>query len=143
MNVMTSKLAAAGVKVPSVLERCWRVVKDNPGITALRVSEVLNIQQSNVSSILSDGTKRRMFYTKDEVRKVKGPRGTFAERKVLTYYTSLAEYARLPMPAGTVSPAPAVKPEPEAPHAPSVDHLTIAQARALYDVLHKMFGDKK
>ncbi len=166
MTLIAEKLAAAGVKIPSVQERVWRIVRDNmpDGILASRVADILNPSQHNtsVSTLLSQMEARKMVYTKTEPRRVTGPRGSVITRNIKVYFTDMKEYELLPAPVkqtaatramgvakasiNAVKKVPSTVTPPAASAAPpmkSFEELTIAEATALYVRLHKMFGGVK
>lgn len=168
MTLIAEKLAAAGVKIPSVQERVWRIVRDNmpDGIVASRVADILNPSQHNasVSTLLSQMEARKMVYTKKVPRRVVGPHGVAITRNIKLYFTDMKEYELLAKPVkqtaatramdvakasiNAVKQVPSTVTPPAAPAAPaplvkSFEELTIAEATALYVRLHKMFGGAK
>lgn len=172
MTIMADKLKEAGVKVPSVQERVWRIVRDNPGgIMASRVADILDPsggrRANSASTLLSQMEARKMVSSRVEHRRVPGPRGSMIERGVKVYTTAMREYEILPMPrketAATramdatkavvaqvkASPPPAPVPTTVMPKPPTingmrdfVESMTIAEARAMWVELNKMFGEK-
>ena len=171
MTIMAEKLKEAGVKVPSVQERVWRIVRDNPGgITAARVTDILGASVSGgsgVSSLLSQMEARKMVRSRKEMRRVTGPRGSVVERGVNVYVTDMREYEILPLrrketaatramdatkavvaqvkaaPTPTTVIASQLRKTPTVNEAEEfVERLTIAEARAVFGVLNKMFGEK-
>lgn len=194
MTIIADKLKAAGVKIPSMQERVWRIVRDNPGgITSARATDIMGVAvtSGSVSSLLSQMEKRKMVSSRPERRRVVGPRGSTIERDVKVYYTTMREYELLPRPRKETAasrardatkavveqvkavPQPLIgsdyyldpsdgkvkryalapttvipdeKPRFVPPPLPSalkyVEHMTIAQARSVYAILHDMFGDK-
>ena len=193
MTIIAEKLKAAGVKIPSMQERVWRLLRDNPGgLTSARATDIMGVAvtSGSVSSLLSQMEARKMVQSKFEKRRTNGPHGAY-ERNVKVYYTTMREYELLPMPRkqtaatramdatkavvdqvkagpqpligsdcyldpsdGKVkryAPSPTTvipeeKPRFVPPPLPSalkyVEHMTIAQARSVYAILHAMFGDK-
>lgn len=172
MTIIADKLKAAGVKIPSMQERVWRIVRDNPGgLTSARATDIMGVAvtSGSVSSLLSQMEARKMVQSKFEKRRTNGPHGAY-ERNVKVYYTTLREYELLPMPRKETAasramdaaqqvveqvkapPSPVTtvipdeKPRFVPPPLPSalkyVEHMTIAQARSVYAILHDMFGSK-
>jgi hypothetical protein len=140
MNAMTEAFIAAGAKAPTIAQRVWRIIKDEPGLTQSQMFKRLPaIAKGSISSQLHLMEKRGMVYVKGT--KGGGPTGTSK-----AYYTDLDHYERLPLPKGngkTAEPAPA----PALGLAPpttakkfDLDGLTIGEARALYKQLKEMFG---
>lgn len=66
---MEEKLKKAGVKVPSIMERIWRYVKDKPDSRAQDIAIRLKMQKDSVSSLCGQMVNRGMFVAK------KGPYG--------------------------------------------------------------------
>jgi DNA-binding transcriptional MocR family regulator len=156
MNAMTQAIVNAGIaRAPTGIQRVWQCIKDNPGgITAARVADKTGISQANVSSHCSDLTARGMLHVEKRPMKVRAGSGWCA-RGVLFYSAVGDTYALKPrkhanklkakkaMEQAAPPPAPAAPPAPApAPATPDIDHLTLAQARALYNVLHKLFGGR-
>lgn len=156
MNAIATKLAEAGVKLPPQNKRVWQCVKDHPGVTALRVSQIIHSPQSGVSSLLTDLLQRGMVTRGTQEVRTKGPHGSTVKRKVWVYHAVGETFALVPKktrlpppkfkhvkaepaPSGTVTPPPAA-PVPRA--VALVESLTIAQARELWAVLDRMFGSK-
>jgi hypothetical protein len=163
MNAITHALKIAGVRTPTQPERVWYVIKDNPGITSSRVAQTTGLKHNNVSSLASTMVSRGMLIQNAQQLRVKGPRGSWIVRKVATYTVDPrmnGEYEMLPAPAkpkaAVITPAPefaefemsrrsqaACIPAPVAPPAKAktnIDHLTLGEARSLYDALHQLFG---
>lgn len=139
-NQMTVALKEAGVKLPSQQEQLWRIVKDQPGSTAKEIAtRAKHINLSSTSSQLYQMVARGMLYTKPGNL---GPNGGRANR----YFTDMDTYTSLPYnkkPAVVRGLRPAALTPPPAPSAApgfDLDSMTVAQARALYRQLHKMFG---
>lgn len=159
MTAIEHALQTAGVKLPSQKERLWRVIKDNPGIIASRAAAICKIPASSAAALAGDMVKRGMLTETKQATRMAGPRGSFVMRNVNTYTVHPRMdgfYEDLPLPkkpkAAKPTPAPAPEPKPT-PKEPTlaertevpgvnVDSLTVAQARALYAALHKMFGGK-
>jgi hypothetical protein len=147
MNAMTEAFIRAGAKAPTIAERLWRIIKDEPGLTATQMQKRLPaIKVGSISSQLSLMETRSMVYVKGT--KGQGPKGT-----AKAYYTDMERYERLPAPKPTThmpAPAPAATPDISQPlacvpqSAPAgdvfdLDSLTIREARALYLKLKEMF----
>lgn len=129
MNTMTHALAQAGLKV-SQKERIWRFVKARTGeggVPSTVISDALAIPNNSVSSILCDMERRGMVVA---IATDSGPRG---RRKV--YVTDMDKYEHLAVPAP-------VQPNSgnTSPSRIDIDNMTVAECRALYVRLHKMFG---
>jgi len=162
MNAITHALKIAGVRTPTQSERVWRTIKDNPGITSSRVAQTTGLNHNNVSSLACTMVSRGMLIQNAQQLRVKGPRGSWIVRKVATYTVDPrmnGEYEMLPAPA---KPKAAVISAPKpaqysdvvsdggmdprnAAHKPktNIDHLTLGEARSLYDMLHQLFGARK
>lgn len=132
-------LAAAGVQLPTQTQRIWVWLKDHQPQTAKAISAALHLAQS--PTLLSSMEKRGMVTSKLEHSRLTG--GT-----VKWYSTVGRAYELLPVPKKTAN-----KPQPpalqtQALDAPAatrptaafdLDALTIAEARALYSRLARMF----
>lgn len=145
-NQMTVALKEAGVKLPTQQEQQWRIVKDQPGSTCKEIAgRARHLNPSSVSSQLNQMVARGMMYTKPCDRT--GRKGNSKARR---YFTDQDTYASLPFtkkPAVVRDLRPAAPPptgyEPIAAkpaHHIDLDSMTVAQARGLYQQLHKMFG---
>ena len=87
--------------------------------------------------------------------RVKGPRGSWIVRKVAVFTVDPrmnGEYEMRPAPLKPKAAVITLAPEPKAsitpapaPTAPKtdIDHLTLGEARSLYDALHQLFGARK
>jgi len=157
-TVMEEKMLAAGIQMPTQVERLWRVLRDNPqGLTAQRAAALTGI--ANASTQLSMMVRRKMATARSELQRRPIHGGVMAERPVNIYSTTMKEYELLPAPkkekpsapavsAPTAPPAPAVQRAPAPPRAvPTVaeaqafvERMTIAEARALWAVMDRMFG---
>lgn len=156
MNAITHALKLAGVRTPTQPERIWRVIKDHPGITSSRVAEITGVPHNNTSSLAKTMVDRGMLTMDTQQLRVKGPRGSWIVRKVAVFTVDPrmnGEYEMRPAPLKPkaavtfVAPKAAVTPakEPAAPATPktNIDHLTLGEARSLYDALHQLFGARK
>ncbi len=156
-------LKQAGVSVPSQQERVWRVIKDHPGITAKRISSITNIDQAQVSSYCSLMLARKMLEVAYIPMHLRLGRG-HGIKNVSTFKVTQQQYEVLPKveaekevvkgkgqcsevkiihPTTPVEQqkAPQIaKRESEEHWKADVESMTVAEARALYNVLHKMFG---
>lgn len=156
MNQITEAFMKAGVKAPSVKERLWQHIRANQGHTAHQIAKVLrSIPSSTIASQLSDMERRGMVF-------VKGAKAatTWGRSTVKAYHSDMTTYELLPVlaqfrrdkPAALIkapvatTPAPTPSAAPQAPAAApaapqfNLEALTLAEARALYLQLHKMFG---
>lgn len=156
-------LKQAGVSVPSQQERVWRVIKDHPGITAKRISSITKIDQSQVSSYCSVMLARKMLEVTYVPMHMRLGRG-HGMKNVSTFKVTQQKYEVLPKVEaekevikgkGQCSEVKIIHPEapvqqqkaPQIAKRESEEHwkadveaMTVAEARALYNVLHKMFG---
>jgi hypothetical protein len=148
MTNMEKAMIEAGIKTPDNKERIWRVVKETGG-TGITYKGLIKrlpaINRGTISSCLNDMMARGMVAaTQNQAR---GPgRANYVYTTDLDAYTVLPKVrvAKPPAPAPAPVPvpvpaAPAPAPAPAPALIDSVDHLTIAQARALYEVLRRMF----
>ena len=140
MNQIASALVAAGVKVPSQSRRIWSFLKDHPDITAVRLSQALSIKLGSVTSLLAQmAAKNRV---ESHARK------TYASGKMRTvgHWKAIgASYDEPPrkIVVATVAPPQKVVELPRKGAADVVDVLTVAQARELWVILNRMFGEQK
>lgn len=138
MNAMTEAFIKAGAKVPTIAERLWRTIKEEPGLTAAQLHKRHTaIPRGSVSSQLAMMEQRGMVYVKGT--KGQGPRGT-----TKAYYTDMETYQRLPAPERTTHQAPPPAPAAETNRqvvdvSIDLDSLTIREARALYLKLKELF----
>lgn len=154
-TALTTALKEANVPVKPQIQRIWEYLRDNPGRIASRVKRDLYLAEGSTSSLLSQLVKRGMVTFVDEHDRL-------GRRRLFYVAPSMREYELLPKKAdGTVKAAatslPAVKevskhhtemllpPLSEKPASQQqvVDTFTVAQAREMYGILHKMFGEKK
>ena len=152
MNSMTEAFIRAGAKAPTIAERLWRIIKDEPGLTANQLQKRMPaIKVGSISSQLHLMETRGMVYVKGT--KGQGPKGT-----AKAYYTDMERYERLPVPKPSKAPVkePAVPPIAPVKHpdpflfdlcsprgstfALDLDNLTIREARELYLKLKEMFA---
>lgn len=136
MNQLTNALAKAGVPLPTIKERLWRVIKDEPGLTATQLSKRLSgIPIGTISSQLNVMETRGMVY-------VVGTKGHGPTRKAKAYHTDMDTYQLLSAPKVGTTHKPAQKAvEPTADRdAFDLDALTIREAKALYVRLKGMFA---
>lgn len=154
MNQITEAFMKAGVPVPSTAQRLWAIIKDEGPTTAAQLRKRLpNIPYGSIGSKLHDMEQRGMIYSRGT--KSGSTRGRSAVKE---YLTDLDKYEVLPLPHTKrkepktepqgvnidAAHKPAEKPAiTMASNTPSVEHLTIAQARELWLVLDKMFGGRK
>jgi hypothetical protein len=166
MNQITSALVSAGVKIPSVSKRIWNYIKDHPGVSAKRVSQALAIQESQSSALMSQMYTSGVLSRQRVVMRL-GVSGGVRNVSVWHYRVEGSEYGETRRSLRSVRPEsivtlPAVKTEPAAPvkkTGPGVDigsahserpsaqqqinALTVAQARELWLILNRMFGEQK
>ena len=142
MNAMTEAFISAGVRAPTIAERLWRIIKDEPGLTFSQLCKRLPaIKVGSISSQLHLMETRGMVYVKGT--KGQGPKGT-----AKAYYTDMDTFQRLPAPKPTThkpAPAPATTtttPDISQPtgNVFDLDSLTIREARELYLKLKEMFA---
>ena len=141
MNQLTNALITAGIKVPCVKERLWRVIKEEPGLTQSQLAKRLtNIPMGTISSQLHDMEARGMVY-------VVGTKGHGPSGKAKAFHTDMETYQRLPRPEKNGKKAATAQAEPPAetkrqPVEVSIDldSLTIREAKALYLKLKEMFA---
>lgn len=131
-----------------LVQRAWLYVKDHPGSTPAKVGAVLKETPSKASGALGVAFQRGML-TRVEVRdsKIKGHPYAY------TVPGHMKEYELLPLPKDKrrLNGRPASVLDITPPKAPDIaevrkaelslviDTLTIAEARALYLQLHRMF----
>lgn len=145
-TIMEEKLKAAGVAVPTVKERVWKFVVNNPGCTHSEIHKALSsIPRGSVNSQLYDLVSREVLYSKPDPK-----RGHRAVR-LFTDFTVYPDKARGSVLKRTVAQKPAPAPAPAAAPVPGklaedtdldrmVDNLTLAQARQLWLRLNAFFG---
>lgn len=128
-----------------LIQRAWLYVKDHPNVTPATVASALKEAANNVSGVLGLACQRGML-TRVAVRdrRVKGQPFAYTAPYHMT------EYELLPMPKATngrpASVLDITPPKPpdlatvrKAEISAVIDTLTIAEARVLYQTLHKMF----
>ena len=147
---ITKAFVEAGINPPSIREQLWRIVKENSGLSGISSKEIMqrasHVKVGTIGSTLSAMEDLGMIYSKPA-----GIHGADRHRKL--YFTDLAEYkvppkekkekTEKPKKLAAVTPmAVAETPRPMMTRSEGIDleQLTIAQARALYNWLHKMFG---
>lgn len=150
MTAMGQAMVSAGVPVPSAKERVWRVIKEH-GAKGVPVKDIIKrlstLTPGSISVSLVDMKERGMCTVIPEYDVKLG-------RVVSRYCTDLDTYQNLPKVINKAAPKAHKErledmkrePVPVAPTQPKpadLEHLTIAQARELYNVLHKMFGGGK
>jgi len=131
MTSMEQALKKAGVTLP-LIQRVWLAVKDHPGADCGKISAVLGVVRSHVSSSLADLAHRKMVTISHVNKKVNSGRG-FSMREIQTYtvHPRMREYELWPRShkprtkpkAAQAVPAPAVpapSPAPSPAPAPSV-----------------------
>ena len=146
MNDMTTALKAAGVPVPTRLERIWTLLKEKPGLDYKQVQRELNIPEGSASSALNDLVCRKMVRMTHQFLP-----GT--KRKRAVYEALGRTYALLPREnsalrrkfvaakqATLVTPASVVEPVKEWSAEETVDAMSIKQAKAVYEYLKGVFA---
>ena len=165
-TVIEDQMRKAGMVLPSLNARIWRLLKDKPMQTSSTLAMTLRDSHKNISSVVGLLVKRKNVQaTMVELRVASGNGPVM--RKV-AHYSALGEkWELLPMPlefrkpkkkerlaveAAKLAEGCAVgevlteqgalpsTPTPPAPSFTNIDHLTILEARKLYKQLHKMFG---
>ena len=158
-NQMTQALRQAGIKTPTILQQLWSIIKEQPGSTYREIKgRASHLNPSSIASQLNELEKRSMAYSRPaDIR--------YPNRKA--YFTDMERYELLPNPnsikekkiraalldsvlqaeaakvdaeASTISHMLAKAAVPSQDWAAYVDTLTVSEARALYQHLHKMFG---
>lgn len=137
MNQLTNALAKAGVPLPTIKERLWRVIKDEPGLTATQLRKRLSgIPIGTISSQLNVMETRGMVYAVGT--KGRGPTGT-----AKAYHTDMDTYD-LPPPVKRngkeAAPPPVETKRQPVEKSIDLDSLTIREAKALYQQLKGMFA---
>lgn len=154
-TALSTALKEANVPVKPQIQRIWEYLRDNPGRIASRVKRDLYLAEGSTSSLLSQLVKRGMVTFVDEHDRL-------GRRRLFYVAASMREYELLPKKAGVVNTAAHSLPviAKEVPMHPTdmslpplsekavsqqqvVDTFTVAQAREMYCILHKMFGEKK
>jgi DNA-binding CsgD family transcriptional regulator len=167
MNAITMAMHNAGVQLPPLNKRVWLWLNDHPGKTSKQIAIALGEKHSNVATTLGQMVKRRMVQgTKQQhphrnvqewhyetcikqyellpMRKAKPQPKPKVDVKngIITGFglsavpVSTETVASLAVPLSVASPF-------EQPKCKfNLDDLTVREARALYEQLHKMFGGK-
>ena len=151
MNQISSALAQAGVKLPSLMRRVWQVLHDSKiPRSATCVANILHEPRNNVASTMNAMYSRGMIaLARHEMTRVKGPRGTNSNRLVAQWAAVGQKYELLPvLPTTKAEPTAnpylvnAKLPEHLTPQTATIDieKMTLAQAHTLYKQLQKFFG---
>lgn len=119
-----------------ITQQIWRVVKDNPGVTTKQLESKMPEHGNNVSTRLT-----QMLEGKKLVRKKLHPRGYAWYAIGDTYPMFRGMRPNKSKPKKATYHAETVKPAPSPEY--SVENMNVAQARALYIELHKIFGGVK
>ncbi len=157
MTVMEQALRDAGVKLKTHKELIWQFLKDHPSQSAAALVAALKLPPERVNNSLWMMERRGMVASTTHVEREHSSRGNY--RNIKRYTAVGATFEMLPLVKKAVTrvsqkavpqPVTAVEPQQEKPatlvqQAKKVedfdlDGLTIRQARALYDKLHRMFG---
>lgn len=157
--------------MPTQIQRIWTYVKDHPGRTSRRIAAEIKIPINSISSLLSQMVNRDMVYSSQEMRLGKSvkvyhvvgrmtqfellPRKKKGKVKVKAAAAVQAVKPVQPLPIVHFVPAElpkAVAKEPDQVLCSkcqgkswtkaSVDSMTVAEARDLYETLDKLFGRK-
>ena len=118
MTNMEHAMKQAGVTLP-LIHRVWLAVKDHPGADCGKISAVLGVVRSHVSSSLANLAHRKMIVVTHVKKKVNSGRG-FSMREIQTYtvHPRMREYELWPRehkPRNKAKAAPAPSPAPDAP----------------------------
>ena len=124
-----------------ITQQIWRVIKDNPGVTTKQLEAKMPEHGNNVSTRLTQMLNGKKLARKETFptgyawyaigdtypiyRGVGRPKGAKAKAKKVTYHGPAK--VEVTKPAATLS----------------VETMNVAQARALYLELHKIFGGAK
>lgn len=155
MTQMTQALKDAGVALPPMNRRIWQWLYDkHGGYTSAEPATALNLPPNTVAAILADMDTRGMVRAGASTRMTKTKQG----RRPKEWFAVGNKFELLPvkqefkvptlaqMRKQSLGPVPATVPtttsQPAAP-APAInveDGMTLAEARALYLRLHKIFG---
>lgn len=124
-----------------ITQQIWRVIKDIPGVTTKELEALMPEHGNNVSTRLTQMLNGKKLARKETFptgyawyaigdtypiyRGAGRPKGAKAKKKAVTYHAE---------PTKEVTKSPAVL---------SVETMNVAQARALYLELHKIFGGVK
>lgn len=146
-NQMTQAFTQAGIKPLPVMHQLWNIIKEQQGSTFKQLkTRASHINQGTIASTLNDMEKRGMTYSR--------PADIRTPRKK-AYFTDMERYELLPRPNAvkqlkgkptTGSLDEPVKKSEWTPVVPAplaqinIDQMTVAEARNLYQQLHKMFG---
>ena len=158
-NQMTEAFKQAGIKTPTILNQLWSIIKEQPGSTYRQIKDrASHLNPGSIATTLHSLEKRCMIYSRPA--DIKNPRtkayftdmeryelrpnpNSAKEKKAriaLMDSVLKAEVARVDAEASTISHMLAKAAVPSQDWAAYVDTLTVAEARALYQQLHKMFG---
>ena len=138
MTNMEHALVAAGVKVPSQKQRIWTWLKDNGAHSTKDLASELKIGEPTVQAAITDLVHRKMLRTIERT----DHKGT----RILNHYEALGRaFELIPLPKKGAAAAKRVPPEVVDTPAPSfspekcVEHLTLIQAKQVYQFLGRMF----
>ena len=155
-NAMQAAIVNAGLtKLPTVKERVWKFIKDNQGTQGIKQGEVARklkaIPSGSISSVIAEmGARGMLTYTSGAGQ---GPTGKAKYFRVaidtyelypLPESRRAVKYGKKAMPKHTERAQVQVERKETAPEPRrkeiDLDSMTLAEARALYRRLHKMFG---
>ena len=134
-NALQAALVATGVvtHIPQN-EQIWRVVREDQPCDYTHIAKRTGLKATNVSSLLGAMEKRGMVHSRGA--KGKGSRGTRRE-----YMTDLDTFELLPPPKPGLRDMliDRVHSSKQGAQA-TIDALTVAEARELWGILNRMFG---
>lgn len=166
-TALTTALTGTGLKPKTQTERIWNWLKDHPDQPTKRIQLELKLTKNSVSSLLSQMVKRKMLSVKQVTDRL-GTRSVFRVSEKMREFELLPKpkatetnrqiEVSQPVCAKKAETAPNATPntvvelpvqmhcaEEQLPQSSTelVDSLTVAKARELYNILHKLFGQGK
>ena len=153
MNQISSALAQAGVKLPSLMRRVWQVLHDSKmPRSATCVANILHEPRNSVASAVNSMHSRGMVaLARHELTRVKGPHNSTKNRLIAQWAAVGQEYELLPV-SPTTKAEPIAKADveqrffrPAPPWAAEqfeldIEKMTLAQAHTLYKRLREFFA---
>jgi len=151
MNQISSALAQAGVKLPSLMRRVWQVLHDSKiPRSATCVANILHEPRNSVASAVNSMYSRGMVaLARHELTRVKGPHNSTKNRLIAQWAAVGQEYELLPV-SPTTKAEPAVNPYlvnaklPEhstpQPATINIEKMTLSEAHTLYKQLREFFA---
>lgn len=165
-TALTTALTSTPLKPKTQIERIWGWVKDHPDQSTKRILLELKLSKNNVSSLVSQMVKRKMLSVRQETDRL-GTRSVFrvpegmrefellpspksqksskvepqVSRPFILPKLEVVQHVTPPK-AEVALPVQMHGEEPQLPQSPTelVESLTVAKARELYSILHKLFG---